>query len=227
MIENVARAKADAQKVRWDDGIPVRVIWRDGRVIWSKIDDEGRDLTTDNSDGMLHHVRSVFVPHGAINPLAAMTVQAEPVAWLYERDGRRHTSILRVTSPRDAFAGWTETPLYAHPPVPQWQGIETAPRGTNILVWFDHEADPYQDPQEPTKLTPYAAWAEGGECLAGKGWCIAKWHPQHFEAEDEYGTGYWMPAAWFAHQNGDWEVVCNPTHWMPLPTPLAGGSDAE
>lgn len=136
MIENVARAKADAQKVRWDDGIPVRVIWRDGRVIWSKIDDEGRDLTTDNSDGMLHHVRSVFVPHGAINPLAAMTVQAEPVAWLYERDGRRHTSILRVTSPRDAFAGWTETPLYAHPPVPQWQGIETAPRDGTVILYF-------------------------------------------------------------------------------------------
>lgn len=105
---------------------------------------------------------------------------------------------------------------------PQWQGIESAPKDCNILVWFDHEADPYQEPQEPHKLTPYAAWAEGGEYLGGKGHCIAKWHPQHFETEDEYGNGYWMPAAWFAYQNGDWEVVCNPTHWMPLPTPPAG-----
>lgn len=49
--------------------------------------------------------------------IAAMQTDAEPVAWMYERDGRKHVSPSRITSPRDAFAGWTETPLYAHPPV--------------------------------------------------------------------------------------------------------------
>lgn len=101
----------------------------------------------------------------------------------------------------------------------KWQKIETAPRDQNILVWFDHDADPYQDPQEPDKLTDYACWAESGDFMDGKGHCIAKWFPQHFESEDEYGTGYWLPAYWFAYENGDWERVVNPTHWMPLPAP--------
>lgn len=108
----------------------------------------------------------------------------------------------------------------------QWQPIETAPKDNDILVWFDHAADPYFNPDDPHKLTAYAAWAEGGDFLAGEGFCIAKWHGPHFEAEDEYGSGYWLPAAWFAHQNGDYEVVCNPTHWMPLPTPPKGGGNA-
>ena len=100
-----------------------------------------------------------------------------------------------------------------------WQPIESAPKGANILVWFDHSADPYQDPNAPGKLTDYAAWADGRDFMDGKGFCIAKWHPQHFEAEDEYGTGYWMPAAWFALECDDYERVCNATHWMPLPPP--------
>lgn len=160
--------------------------------------------------------------------VAAMQQAQDPVAWRYTRaDGHFFLTPKRCRDGYPEADGWSEEALYTGPAPPQWQGIERAPKDRNILVWFDHDADPYQDPQEPTKLTPYAAWAEGGEYLAGKGWCIAKWHPQHFEAEDEYGTGYWMPAAWFAHQNGDWEVVCNPTHWMPLPTPPNGGSDAE
>lgn len=100
-----------------------------------------------------------------------------------------------------------------------WQPIETAPKNQDILAWFDHDADPYQDPNSPGRLTDYAAWAEGGDFLDGKGWTIAKWQPPHFESEDEYGNGYWLPAYWFARENGDYERVCNPTHWQPLPGP--------
>lgn len=116
--------------------------------------------------------------------------------------------------PRDAVEG-------------DWQSIETAPHGVDVLVWFDHNADPYQDPVEPGKLTPYAAWAEGGDFLDGQGWAIAKWFPRDFETEDEYGNGYWLPAAWFAHENGDYERVCNPLFWKPLTEPAAIASIKE
>lgn len=171
-IENVARA-----------------IWTEQRNHWGRY----RDLVPDLCEwGELTQSKQRELLREAKAAIAAMTVQSEPVAWKnYAEDGDWWLTDDR--EPADSCE--RSVPLYAHPPVPQWQGIESAPRDTNILVWFDHDADPYQDPQEPTKLTPYAAWAEGGEYLAGKGWCIAKWHPQHFEAEDEYGTGYWMPAA--------------------------------
>jgi hypothetical protein len=101
-----------------------------------------------------------------------------------------------------------------------WQPIETAPKDdTHIFVWFDHSADPYEDPNNPNKLTPYAALAEGPYFMDGEGYCIAKWFPPHFESEDEYGNGYWLPGWWFAFQAGDYEYPCNPTHWMPLPAP--------
>lgn len=98
----------------------------------------------------------------------------------------------------------------------EWQPIETAPKDCDVLVWFDHDADPYHETEG--RLTAYGAWAESGEFLDGNGVAVAKWQPPHFEAQDEYGSGYWMPAAWFSR--GDdcgYEVVCHPTHWMPLP----------
>ena len=46
---------------------------------------------------------------------------------------------------------------------------------------------------------------------------FAKWFPQEWEAVDEYGGGYWLPAAWFTGEN--FETVVNPIFWMPLPAP--------
>lgn len=105
-----------------------------------------------------------------------------------------------------------------------WQSMENAPKDCEILVWYDHEADPYYDPANPKALTAYAAWTEGGAFLDGHGICIAKWFPQHWESVDEYGAGYWLPAAWFAAENDDYERVVNPTHWMPLPPLPSGGN---
>ena len=109
--------------------------------------------------------------------------------------------------------------LPAIEPAPAWQPIETAPKEKDILVWYDNEADSYYCPENPSKLTDYAAWADGGPFMDGSGICIAKWHESFWESVDEYGGGYWLPAYWFAHQGDDYECVVNPTHWMPLPAP--------
>ncbi len=100
-----------------------------------------------------------------------------------------------------------------------WQPIDTAPKDYDILVWFDHGADPYQDPDNPDRITDYAVWADGGDYMAGKGFAVAKWFPQFWESTDEYGSGYFLPAMWFCRENDEYERVCNPTHWMPLPAP--------
>lgn len=107
----------------------------------------------------------------------------------------------------------------------EWQTIDTAPKDVDILVWFDHSADPYQEPSDPDKLTSYGAWADGGDFMDGIGICIAKWFESTWESVDEYGGGYHMPAWWFAKHFGDYEYSVNPTHWMPLPTPPKPSSE--
>ena len=101
----------------------------------------------------------------------------------------------------------------------RWLPIETAPKDRDVLVWYDHQADPYEHPYEPGKLTDYAAWADAGDFLDGKGVCVAKWFPQQWEATDEYGGGYWLPECWFSDHSGDYEFAVNATHWMPYPEP--------
>lgn len=98
-----------------------------------------------------------------------------------------------------------------------WRNIETAPKDRDVLVWYDHDADPYQDPGNPDRLTPYGTWVENGEFQLGKGVCVAQYHPSYLVDEGE--DSYTLPAAWFAREDGYYERVVNPTHWMPLPEP--------
>lgn len=100
-----------------------------------------------------------------------------------------------------------------------WQPIKTAPKDCDILVYYDNGADPFYEEYGKSTLTDYAAWAESGDFMDGKGICIAKWFSQHWESTDEYGSGYWLPAWWFAKENNDYERVVNPIAWMPLPAP--------
>lgn len=49
----------------------------------------------------------------------------------------------------------------------EWQPIETAPKDRDILVWFDHDADPYFEQNDSHRLTDYAANAEACGYLQG------------------------------------------------------------
>lgn len=101
-----------------------------------------------------------------------------------------------------------------------WQPIETAPKDKPILVWFDHDADPYQADDE--KLTDYACHAEGGDFLSGNGIAIARWCEGWHEDDgwESANPPYWMPAMWCAWFNGDYaDQVVNALFWVPLPPP--------
>lgn len=107
----------------------------------------------------------------------------------------------------------------------EWKSMDTAPKdGTDILVWYDHEADPQIDPDYPDSLTAYGLYVEFGEFLAGKGFTIAKWRHGGIEPADEIGSRFSMPAYWFSR--GDYacyDRVCNPVYWAPIPeTPEEG-----
>ncbi len=87
---------------------------------WDKwpVDDrrEYADPFTGQPRVQLFHKAWRHYEEAARAAIAAM--QGEPVAWMYKRYGRCHVSLMRVTSPRDAFWGWIETPLYALLPAP-------------------------------------------------------------------------------------------------------------
>jgi hypothetical protein len=102
-----------------------------------------------------------------------------------------------------------------------WMPIETADRNEKVpvLVEFNHDADPYYDPDDPNRLTNYAANAEGGDYLAGAGVTVAIWRDGYHESDGwESGNSYWMPGGWFAYLNDDaTDYAVNATRWMPMP----------
>lgn len=129
---------------------------------------------------------------------------------------RQASELTQLRAKADALAG-------------AWQPIATAPKDQPILVWYDHDADPYQDPDNPGKLTSYACHAEGGDFLDKQGVTIARWCEAYEESDGwEAGNSWWMPAVWCAWFNGDNAHVVNPVLWQPLPTaPQAWNGEAE
>ncbi len=96
----------------------------------------------------------------------------------------------------------------------EWQPIESAPQdNTLILGWCNHEADPYQDPENPNWITVYAAHCDGLSHVEN-GPHVLVWGGAVDDHPDDGGAQ--IPDWWFLN-GSEFEVVANPTHWMPIP----------
>ena len=93
------------------------------------------------------------------------------------------------------------------------QPIETAPKDRPILVWCDHEADPFiggKTADGRDFLTLYAAHSEGMS-HAPTGYHIVEWGGAFDDSSWEY-TGASLPDWWFV-AGSDFEVAANPVLW--------------
>jgi hypothetical protein len=112
MTDLVEQARAGASILRAGPAIPIRV-YQDakGRVIWSKVGPQNRDLQPSEGDGFLYHVRSLFVPHGADSPLdeitrltAALEGSEAAITILNAQTERLVAALEKAAG--DAAAGW-------------------------------------------------------------------------------------------------------------------------
>jgi len=89
-----------------------------------------------------------------------------------------------------------------------WRPIDSAPKDTPILAWCEHSADPYWE-EDGMTLTTYGAQCEGLTRVSD-GINLVIWGGEYDEGEN------YIPAWWF-RMDSEFEIVANPTHWMPLP----------
>jgi len=101
-----------------------------------------------------------------------------------------------------------------------WRPIESAPQDRPIVGWcVDECSDPDCDYSGGNKgrLCVFHAHAEGlSRC--GLGPQVLEWGGAFDDSSWEYPNQAHLPDWWF-RKGSEFEVVANPTHWMPLPEP--------
>jgi hypothetical protein len=97
--------------------------------------------------------------------------------------------------------------------------MQTAPKDRPILVWHDHDSDPYYGEDE-SHLTVYGAHCEGMTTRPGKGYCVAVYGGGVDQDESGEGWGPWtyIPDWWFDAYS-EFEIPLAPLGWAELTEP--------
>lgn len=94
--------------------------------------------------------------------------------------------------------------------------MDDAPKNRPIIVYYDHDADPYYD-GDTGKLTDYGANAETNTFLKASGITVAMWCDGYHDDDGWGSESYWVPGCWCMVQNDDYtDVICNPIFWAEL-----------
>ncbi len=99
-----------------------------------------------NSSGVRKALAQSFAKHRL-----EATANAEPVAWMYERGDQRKVDAYRWGA--RYRVGWTETPLYASPPI-----TEALKEAREALTFFASVADEYDDSEDDS----FEVWQDAG-----------------------------------------------------------------
>jgi hypothetical protein len=92
----------------------------------------------------------------------------------------------------------------------KWKNISTAPQdGTPILGWCNHKAEPYYLDKDESILTIYGAHDDALSHVSD-GPHVVVWG-------GAYDEGEWSVPDWWFLFGSDFDVVANPTHWIPIP----------
>ena len=108
---------------------------------------------------------------------------------------------------------------------PPGSPMHSAPKDRPILAYCIHSADPGHEHDDPSRLTLYAAHAEGLGRV-DDGLHVLQWGGGWDDRTHEEPEAGWLPDWWF--QNGScFETPANPVCWWPAPWPRATQAEVK
>ena len=156
-----------------------------------------------NRDGSTSHRIARAIEQAILNKLN----EQEPVGWQGHSGHLVYDKKSLLPSTRHLAK-----PIYLHqaPSVPEWQPIETAPKGDGVLISIGNSVI-------RAMFIPEFTLEDNSNYLGDSSY------------KEENDTYYW-PEGWYEcndHEDTHWLVDEQPTHWMPLPKPPVSAARSE